>query len=386
MPVFALLFVWCPLLGIGAYALWLTRQEETSLGRLWVLAVMLSLYLGFLGATKELLGDFLTYNQYFMEVPRHTLPSYLAMFGKEPLFYGFTYVAYWLFLGNWKLYVILLTAMNYLLLSYAILRVGLRLKSSIDNVVLALFFMTFFFQEFAAIGNMLRQGLAQSVTLVFLVRWHVDGKRSWWLALCALGIHTSCLPILGIGLLPVLHRKLTPLLMARLSLIVIGLGTCFFFMGDYLAHLPFIGYIFDRAGEGAKLLGADAWQTEVGLQPPMIALMALQAMMIFSIYRREEGTEFFVFANLTLILLLMMVVCEVFGMYYLQMRYFFYLYAFQNILFLCWLHGCILLKGEMSKQLLALCLMVYFFYELSHGMFRYVSVMEAIVYPLPMYI
>lgn len=157
MPVFALLFVWCPLLGIGAYALWLTRQEEIPMGRLWVLAAMLSLYLGFLGATKELLGDFLTYNQYFMEVPRHTLPSYLAMFGKEPLFYGFTYVAYWLFLGNWKLYVILLTTMNYLLLSYAILRVGLRLKASIDNVVLALFFMTFFFQEFAAIGNMLRQ-------------------------------------------------------------------------------------------------------------------------------------------------------------------------------------------------------------------------------------
>lgn len=386
MPVFALLFVGCPLFGIVAYALWLGRQEEVTLGRLWALAAMLSVYLGFLAATKELAGDFLTYSQYFREVPRHTLGSYLASFGKEPLYYGATYLSYWLLMGNWKLYVVLLTTLNYLLLSYSVLRIGAYLRASIDQMVLALFLMVFFFQEFAAIGNMLRQGLAQSITLAFLVRWHVEGKRSWWLALCALGVHTSCLPVLAVGVLPVLRRKLSPMALVRLALLVAGLGVSFFFLGGYLSHLPFIGYVFDRASGGEKLLGADAWQTELGLQPPMLALMAIQAMMIVGLYRRREGTELFIFANLTLMLLVMMLVCNAFGMYYLLMRYFFYLYVFQNALFVCWLHGCRLFQGEVSRQLLTVALMVYFFYELSHGMFRYVSVLEAIVYPLPMYI
>lgn len=46
MLVFGLLFVWCPLLGIIVYAIYLCHQEEMPVRRLWALAVMLSLYLG----------------------------------------------------------------------------------------------------------------------------------------------------------------------------------------------------------------------------------------------------------------------------------------------------------------------------------------------------
>lgn len=123
MGLFYLLFVWCPLLGILIYALYLSYQEEVGIGKIWALAVMLSLYLGGLAVTKELLGDFLTYNQYFQDVPKYSLVAYL-------------------------------------LLSYSILKIGVALNTSINNLLLALFFMAFFFQEFVAIGNMLRQGLA----------------------------------------------------------------------------------------------------------------------------------------------------------------------------------------------------------------------------------
>ena len=58
MLLFCLLFVWCPLFGILVYALYLGHQEEVSVKRLWVLAVMLALYLGCLSVTKERLGDF----------------------------------------------------------------------------------------------------------------------------------------------------------------------------------------------------------------------------------------------------------------------------------------------------------------------------------------
>ena len=386
MMVFTLLYIYCPLFGILTYSVWMTRREEVSVGKVWGLAVMLSLYLGCLGATKELLGDFLTYSQYFREVPRYSLVSYLLSFGKEPLYYGFTWVSYYLFMGNWKLFVIVLTSLNYLLLSYAIIQVGTYLRTSANKVVVALFFMAFFFQEFAAIGNMLRQGLAQSITLVFLVRWYVEGKRSWWIALCALGVHTSCLPVLGVGLLPMFRHRLSWGILVKLTISLMVLAWVFFRLSDYLSYLPFIGYVFERATASEQLLAADAWQTEVGLQPSMIALLLLLGAMIVALYRREEATSLYIFVNLNLMLLLLMVVCNALGMYYLLMRYFFYLYAFQNVLFLLYLHGSTFWQGSVPRWMLMGTLVVYFFYELSHGIFSYLPVVEALVNPLPIYI
>jgi len=387
MMVFALLFVGCPLFGIVAYSVWLTRREEATTDKLWALALMLSVYLGCLAATKELLGDFLTYSRYFHEVPRHSgLGPYVASFGKEPLYYGFTYLGYYLTNGSWRLFVIVLTAFNYLLLSYAVIRVGVRLHASLNSVVASLFFMAFFFQEFAAIGNMLRQGLAQSIALVFLVRWHVEGKRPWWMALCALGVHSSCLPVLAVGVLPVLCQKLSWKALVRLVVVTVGLVIAFSRLAGLLSHLPFVGYVFGRAMEGGKLLGADAWQTELGLQPSMLVLMGVLGAMVVFLYRRMEAGGAFVFVNLTLLLLVMMLVCDVLGMYYLQMRYFFYLYAFQNVLLVLFLHEGRLWWSDVRKWLLMGVMMAYFFYELSHGFFSYLPVAEAFVFPLPLYV
>lgn len=389
MLVFGLLFVWCPLFGIVVYAIYLCHQEEMPVGRLWILAVMLSLYLGGLAVTKELLGDFLEYSRYFYDVPKYDLWSYIRHFGKEPVYYGYTYLSYYLFGGSWNLFVISITTLNYLLLSYSILKIGVALKASITNVVVALFFMAFFFQEFAAIGNMLRQGLAQSMVVAFLVRWYVVKKRSWWLALLALGVHTSCLPVLCLGLLPILRKRLVMRDLFRLFVFLVVAAGLFLLLGRFLVHLPFVGYIFERMANHEQLFSADSWQTEVGLQPAMIALVFLLLFMSGMLYRNgklAEDSGLYVFINLNLLLSLMMVGTEVLGMYYLQMRYFFYLYAFQNTLFLIFLHENGFLHRTSFRLLATGALMVYFFYNFSHNIFSYIPVVEAFVYPLPVYL
>ena len=386
MLLFSLLFVWCPLFGILAYALYLAHQESVSIKRLWGLAVMLALYLGCLSVTKERLGDFLEYSRLFAEVPKNNFFSYIMLFGKEPVYYGYTYLAYYLFLGNWNCFVISITTANYLFLSYALLKIAEYLHTSINNVIVSLFFMAFFFQEFAAIGNMLRQGLAQSITLAFLVHWYFCGKRSWWLALLAVGIHTSSLPILGVGLLPVIQRKMEGKTMLKL-LAMMALAVVFFlYVGRYLAHLPFIGYIFARATDYERLLATDSWQTEVGLQPSMIALLLLLGGMIVYLYRKLESSVLFVFINLNLLLLLMMVVCHIGEMYYLLMRYFFYIYAFQNTLFLIFLHENRFFQKTVPQLSMVVLMLGYFYYQFSHNIFSYIPVLEALVYPLPVYL
>lgn len=386
MLLFSLLFVWCPLFGILAYALYLAHQESVSIKRLWGLAVMLALYLGCLAVTKERLGDFLEYSRLFAEVPKYNFFSYIMLFGKEPVYYGYTYLAYYLFLGNWNCFVISITTANYLFLSYALLKIAEYLHTSINNVIVSLFFMAFFFQEFAAIGNMLRQGLAQSITLAFLVHWYFCGKRSWWLALLAVGIHTSSLPILGVGLLPVIQRRMEGKTMLKL-LAMMALAVVFFlYVGRYLAHLPFIGYIFARATDYERLLATDSWQTEVGLQPSMIALLLLLVGMIVYLYRKLESSVLFVFINLNLLLLLMMVVCHIGEMYYLLMRYFFYIYAFQNALFLIFLHENRFFQKTVPQLSMVVLMLGYFYYQFSHNIFSYIPVLEALVYPLPVYL
>lgn len=386
MLLFSLLFVWCPLFGILAYALYLAHQESVSIKRLWGLAVMLALYLGCLSVTKERLGDFLEYSRLFAEVPKYNFFSYIMLFGKEPVYYGYTYLAYYLFLGNWNCFVISITTANYLFLSYALLKIAEYLHTSINNVIISLFFMAFFFQEFAAIGNMLRQGLAQSITLAFLVHWYFCGKRSWWLALLAVGIHTSSLPILGVGLLPVIQRKMEGKTMLKLVAMMALAVVFFLYVGRYLAHLPFIGYIFARATDYERLLATDSWQTEVGLQPSMIALLLLLGGMIVYLYRKLESSVLFVFINLNLLLLLMMVVCHIGEMYYLLMRYFFYIYAFQNTLFLIFLHENRFFQKTVPQLSMVVLMLGYFYYQFSHNIFSYIPVLEALVYPLPVYL
>jgi hypothetical protein len=169
-------------------------------------------------------------------------------------------------------------------------------------------------------------------------------------------------------------------------LVMIGLAAVFFFyVGGYLAHLPFIGYIFARATDYERLLATDSWQTEVGLQSSMIALLLLLGGMIVYLYRKLESSVLFVVINLNLLLLLMMIVCHVGEMYYLLMRYFFYIYAFQNALFLIFLHENRFFQKTVPQLSIVVLMMVYFYYQFSHNIFSYIPVLEALVYPLPVY-
>lgn len=206
------------------------------------------------------------------------------------------------------------------------------------------------------------------------------------MALCAVGIHTSSLPILAVGLLPVIQRKMEWRTLAKLSVMVVLAAVFFFFVGGYLAHLPFIGYIFARATDYERLLATDSWQTEVGLQSSMIVLLLLLGGMIVFLYRKLESSVLYVFINLNLLLLLMMIVCHIGEMYYLLMRYFFYIYAFQNVLFLIFLHENRFFQRTVPQLSVVAFMIGYFYYQFSHNIFSYIPVLEALVYPLPVYL
>lgn len=384
-----LLFILSPFVALIAYTLSIWNATISTTKKIWTLAILLSLYIAILGCTKELAGDFQTYQGYFLDVPKYGFIDYLLSFGKEPLYYAYTYVSYYLFFGNWNLFVVSFTFINYMLLSYAVITIGKKLNANIRTVITALYLTMFFFQEFAASGNLVRQCLAQSLTVVFFTCLYVNNKKKWWIPLCAVCIHSSCIPILGIGLIPMIKKRFTIKAFAILLLYLSVFIGVFYAASDALSNVPFIGYVFTRATNSEQLLGQDSWQENVGLTPAMIILLVMLAYMAFSIYRNKDKTRtemVISMVNFNIILVIIMFICNIIGAYFLLMRYFFYVYAFQCTLIITYLHFSKRTNNNIVRAPLIIAIIIYFFYNFTHNIFSYTSIGEAIIYPAPMHI
>ena len=385
-----LLFILSPIATTIGYSIYIWDSKEFSVKRLWTFAILLSLYIALLGSTKELDGDLLEYQDYFLSVPKFDFISFLISFGKEPLYYAYTYISYYIFAGNWNIYIISLTFINYILLSYSVITIGKKTNSNIRTTITALYIMAFFFQEFAANGNLVRQSLAQSLLVAFFVRYYIEDRKSWWIALCALCIHTSSLPILGIGLIPMIKRRFTIKSFSLLLLLLFIFVSIFYIIGDSLSNVPFIGYIFARANNSEQLLGQDSWQEVTGLQPAMIALLIILSYMIISIYKKTSKEKIdnntIVMVNFNLILIITMVICNTIGAHYLLLRYFFYVYAFQCTLIAIYLNSSKITCNNIIRVALIAIIIIYFFYNFTHNTFSYIPIIDAIVYPAPVYI
>ncbi len=386
-----LLFIISPFVACIAYTMSIWKMKTLSSKHIWTQAILLSLYMGVLGCTKELRGDFLDYHGYFLYVPKCGFVDYLLSFGKEPLYYAYTYVSYYLFGGNWNLFVVSFTSINYLLLSYAVITISKKINANIRTVITALYITMFFFQEFAASGNLVRQCLAQSLTVVFFVCYYIENKKKmWWIALCAVCVHSSCIPIIGLGLIPMIKEKFTIKSMTKILLILSICITVFYAAGDALSGVPFIGYIFSRATNSEQLLGQDSWQEEVGLTPVMLILLLMLSYMAISVYRTvNKGKitkEIIAMVNFNIILILSMFICNAIGAYYLLMRYFFFVYAFQCALITIYLSSTKLIQNNVVRPILIVTIIYYFFYNFTHNIFAYTSLGEAIFYPAPLHI
>ena len=384
-----LLFIISPFIAPIAYTFGIWNTTTSTTKKLWTQAILLSLYVSVLGCTKELNGDFLSYQEDFLSVPNYTFIEFLSNFSKEPLYYSFEYISYYLFFGNWRLYVVCFTFINYMLLSYAVISIGKRINANIRTVITALYIMAFFFQELAAAGNLVRQCLAQSLVVVFFVCLYVNNQKKWWIALCAIGVHSSCIPMLGLGLIPMIKRRFTPKSLIQSLMILSVFVFIFYAGGNVLSGIPFIGYIFSRATNTEQLLGQDSWQVDVGINLVSLVLMMILSYAAYSIYRsknRQVTDKVISIVNVNILLVFALFVCDAIGAYFLLMRYFFYLYAFQNTLFIIYLNESKITQNNVVRASVIITMIVYFFYNFTHNIFSYAPLAEAIVYPAPMHI
>ena len=383
-----ILFLINPLVGIlfGA-SCWVTYQRNGN--GIYVLMWMLAIYMAFINATKIPISDMLEYQDVFFQAKVYGLIDYIQQNGKEPIFYVLTYICFHLFCGSWTLYVVFLTLLYYLLINYSIIAVGKKCSCSSLSIIITLIVGTFFFQIFIMTGHLMRQCLAEAFFIYFLIRKFVVKKSSWWVAILALGMHSTVLPLIGISLLPQMRRSFSIKELLKGSCLIIILILVFFSLKSVLSSVFFLAYLYNRVGS-ENLLGKDAWQTDSGLGVLGVLLIFVVGIMIFFIKRkiRLNGNSDIMnpLINNCLFLVLTLCVFAILKADYLLLRYFFYLYSYFSLLLVVFLNQH---RGKMWKSIkvaLAPLFVFYFMYSIDSGVFCFtLSWQELLGLPLIFY-
>lgn len=381
-----LFYILSPLTAILLYTVYAYNIKTIESKHLWSLAIMIAVYLGLLNTTKEIVSDLQAYHYDFSIVKNYDIFTYLTGYGKEPLYYGYTYIGYYLFFGNWKLFLISITVINYVLTSYCIIKISKKNNIDPKNTIVALFIMAFFFQSFASTSQLIRQVLCQSITMVFLTRLYLENKKNWWIAVCAVLVHSSCIPILGLAIIPSIKERFTIKGLAKLIIPLGILIVIFYAVATYLTSLPFVGYIFARALN--MNFGTDGWQTNVGLQKSMLALLLMLLYIAVFLYfklDKDKKLPAIGLVNINIVLIFLLFLCNFIGAYFIQSRYFFFVYSFQNFIIVMFLDKFKLTNNNIVRYTIMTGVLFYFFYNYTHNIFSYSSFSEAVLKLLPEY-
>lgn len=382
-----LLFILSPIATTIGYSIYIWDSKEFSVKRLWTLATLLSIYLGLLNTTREILSDNLTYKEYFLSVPLYDITSFLFEFGKEPLYYGYTYLSYYILGGSWNLFVISITIINYLLLSYSIIYISKAINANMRTAITALFVMAFFFPEFAASSQLIRQVLAQSILLTFFTSYYMYDKKRWWIALCAVATHsTSIIPII-IGTIPIIKNKLSIKSTLLLFICLITVAGTLFLLSSSFSNVPFLGYISERSND-ANLFETDEGQGLLNIVTIsyLAILLFLILSLFYNIYILNKKITGVAMINLLLSLIVFIISAYCINAYFLFMRYFYYLYAYIGIITLLYLHNFKYTQNNLIRIFIMITIVVFFFYSFGNNVIKYIPIIDAIVYPAPVYI
>lgn len=381
-------FIINPLAGIllGTCFLWNSQPNKRGFH---ILAWMLAIYLAFINATRIPISDMLGYKMFFLQAKDYSLMEYILLSGKEPIYSIINYVCYYFLFGNWTLYVIVVTLLYYLLINYSIIAIGEKYACSSSSIVVTLIISAFFFQMFIMVGHTIRQFLAEAFFVYYLVRKFVIKKSSWWVALFALGIHSTVLPLIGVTFLPQIKHTLTISRLIKGSCLI---GVCtllFVSLKPILFSIPFISYIYARI-ESDKLLEKDYWQVESGVGGLGILLMLSIVFMIFFIKNRRMNTiEADIVKPLTnncLFLIGFLFVLIFLKSDYLSLRYFFYVYIYFILILVLFFGRCKNGIIKILKCLIVPVIVVYFMSNIDNGVFHFeLSAIDFIFLPLEFY-
>lgn len=236
-PLSIALFLLNPFVGcliLLNYLFAVIKRNNTKLYTL--LAIFLAIFLGLINTTKVPENDIVWHTQYFLKSADFSLFGYLVFVGKDPFFYIFNYIFYYLSNGNVSLWMFTFTFLSYILFFISILKFSKKVKFSNSQILLALVLAAFFPQLFSLSAHLIRQFVASAIFIYVAIDKIFYEKNKWWLVIIGLFTHSSVfmlLPLVYLNFLGDFKRNkilniiilvllLSYQLVARVLLLVVG--------------------------------------------------------------------------------------------------------------------------------------------------------------------
>lgn len=208
-----------------------------------------SLFLGLINSLKVPESDLINYINFFEAVPDFNLVEYLLFTGREFLFNLLNYVLFYLTTGNSSVYIVVLTSASYFLLFYSLLKMHQVLNYGKSSLLLSIGAAILFPTLFSLSAHLIRQFLASSLVMLFLVDYFFYNKRRFLIITIAGLIHTTAFFFI-IFLAPLFKQNLTngKTLKKLLFPILLILISIYLFdeLLDLLRTFPIASYIIDR--------------------------------------------------------------------------------------------------------------------------------------------
>lgn len=329
---------------------------------------LLSVFLGFINLTKIPESDLASHASRFLAASNFSYLEYLIFFGKEVSFYSINYLIYYLFNGSVNVWILIITILSYYLYFYSIHKFFRFFKVNNRILLFAIILAAFFPQLFSLSAHLIRQFLAATVMIYFLIEKIFYKKNCWYLIPLGVFVHSSSLFFFIFAYLNFLKEKPNK---SNIRFFIILIGSLVFYQISAKLILPFtsglgpVYYIFERASLDTTF--------ELGsfLFWDYLFLILLSLIFIYSstkIKLAGYSEELNHFVNIFLILVFFILINL--EQSELSNRFFFYVWFFVPFIIPLFL----LEKTKIVlRNLVMTALLPFFFFQLSYGTWHYDS-------------
>lgn len=369
--LFVLIFPFLPFISVLLFTINIAASPRISKLTFYLFFALLSIYLGLINVTKVPESDLINYYEYFFSVKDFPFLTYIFLVGKEPVFFIFNYIIYYLTNGSIDFYILITTIIAYTFFFSAILNFFQAIKASQKVVLFAIFFAAFFPQFFSISAHLVRQFMAASILFYALVQKIFYQKTVWPFLLLAVLTHSTSLLFMPLLYFNTLRKKLNFKIVIMLMVLFYIIPILIGFASELLTKITgnnFLTYAFIRATK----------QNLFGFQPIDPLQLVLMGIMVFILFIRQYGISkfnnnnstmgFFHFTNIFFIFCIFILVN--FSRDDLAQRFSFYSYFFLPLI----LPLAFNLKSENSRYIrivISILIIMFFIYRLAYGPWEY---------------
>ena len=187
--IIVLAFILNPFVSLILTILFVVYKNNNYLN--FLLIINASLFISLLNTTKVPESDLLSYHDFYLDSEKYTLLDYLSIYNREFLFYFSSYVISSITEGSWKLFIFFTTFISYFLILKSNFLIYKIFNPKSTKFYLAILSVAFFYILFSHSAHLLRNFIAASFVIYFLVNYYFLGKNKWWFLISAVLIHST---------------------------------------------------------------------------------------------------------------------------------------------------------------------------------------------------